>query len=188
MGSKSIQYFAAAGKNLWPHLVIGLRPFWHVYDPICSTLEDDDHPSCLSFFPFISTYWYRSAMFGQLESWFFLAGEASFKKVKPFWDETLFSDLPTLRLSLLQCYYIPIIMAARKGNHFCEEMPIFFKSFWYYKFHCKNDYRAREKKPYCHCWYDHGGYSFPWNGFSIFSLVLSLYVHLLGQGVLLPLK
>ena len=75
-------------------------------------------------------------------------GRSKFKKVKPFWDETLFSDLPTLRLSLLQCYYIPIIMAARKGNHFCEEMPIFFKSFWYYKFHCcKNDYRAREKSP-----------------------------------------
>ena len=36
-------------RNLWPHLVISLRPFWHVYDPICSTAEDDDHPSSVSF-------------------------------------------------------------------------------------------------------------------------------------------
>ena len=45
-----------------------------------------------------------------------------------------FSQTSLWQYNVIQ-YGSSIIMVARKRNHFCEEIPIFFKSFWYYKFH-----------------------------------------------------
>ena len=124
MGSKSIQYFAAAGKNLWPHLVISLRPFWHVYDPICSTLEDDDHPSCLSFFPFISTG--TEVLFLDNSKVFvFSAGEANLScKMRPFSVIYQHSDYPYYSVTTF-----PLLWLLVKATMFARRCQSFLKAF-----------------------------------------------------------